>query len=91
MFQEKGAKKMFRVGLQCLSFCLGQAMADEDLIAYLRPNKLDAKRAKELPRLAWAEDKMKLEKVNLRYLIVFLLGSLFLTSLSRGGIQKWML
>ena len=70
MFREKKAKETFQAGLQYLPFFLGEAMADEDLIAYLRANKLDAIRAKELPRLAWAEDKTKLEKAVEDYLAV---------------------
>ena len=45
-------------------------MADEDLIAYLRTNTLDIIHAKELPRLAWADDKTKLEKAVEEYLAV---------------------
>jgi len=36
MFREKKAKETFQAGLQYLPFFLGEAMADEDLIAYLR-------------------------------------------------------
>jgi hypothetical protein len=43
---------------------------DEDLIAYLRTNKLDIIHAKELPRLVWAGDKTKLEKAVEDYLAV---------------------
>jgi len=68
--KEKKAKETFQAGLQYLPFFLGEAMADEDLITYLRTNKLDAIRAKELPRLAWAEDKTKLEKAVEDYLAV---------------------
>jgi len=48
-------------------------MADEDLIAYVRLNNLDIMRAKELLRLAWAEDKTgleKLSKITPRYVLV---------------------
>ena len=70
IFREKKAKETFQAGLQYLPFFLCEAMADEDLIAYLRTNKLDPIRAKELPRLAWAEDKTKLEKAVEDYLAV---------------------
>jgi len=50
MFREKKAEETFQAGLQYLPFFLAEAMADEDLIAYLRMNKLDIIRAKELPR-----------------------------------------
>ena len=70
MFREKIAKETFQAGIQYLSFYLGEAMADEDLIAYLRTNHLDIVRAKELPRLAWADDKTRLEKAVEDYLAV---------------------
>jgi len=70
MFREKKAKETFQAGLQYLPFFLAEAMADEDLIAYLRTNNLDMIRAKELPRLAWAEDKTRLEKAVEDYLAV---------------------
>jgi hypothetical protein len=70
MFREKKAKETFQAGLQYLPFFLAEAMADEDLIAYLRTNNLDMIRAKELPRLAWAEDKTRLEKAVEDYLVV---------------------
>jgi hypothetical protein len=70
MFREKKAKETFQAGLQYLPFFLAEAMADEDLIAYLRTNTLDIVRAKELPRLAWAEDKTRLEKAVEDYLAV---------------------
>jgi hypothetical protein len=58
MFRKK-AKETFQAGLQYLPFFLAEATADEDLIAYLRMNKLDIIRAKELPRLAWAQDETR--------------------------------
>jgi len=70
MFWEKKAKETFQAGLQYLPFFLVEAMADEDLIAYLRTNKLDIIRAKVLPRLAWAEDKTRVEKAVENYLVV---------------------
>jgi hypothetical protein len=69
MFREKMAKETFQTGIQYLSFYLWEAMADEDLIAYLRTNHLDIIRA-ELPRLAWADDKTRLEKAVEDYLAV---------------------
>jgi hypothetical protein len=54
--------QQFQASLQHLPFFFAEAMADEDLIAYLRTNKLDIIRTKELPRLACADDKTKLEK-----------------------------
>jgi hypothetical protein len=36
-------------------------MADEDLITYLRTNRLDIIHAKELPRLAWADYALGLD------------------------------
>jgi hypothetical protein len=96
IFWEKKAKETFQAGLQYLPFFLGEAMADEDLIAYLRANQLDIIRAKELPRLAWAEDKTKLEKAVEDYLAVCqpvfsdFMGSSFIV-LSRDGIRKWIL
>jgi hypothetical protein len=64
IFREKKAKETFQAGLQYLPFFLAKEMADKDLIAYLGTKKLDIIRAKELPtrRLAWAEDKTRLEK-----------------------------
>jgi hypothetical protein len=59
MFSENKAKEPFQAGLQYL---VGEAMADEDLIAYLRTNQLYILLVKELSRLAWVEDKTKLEK-----------------------------
>jgi len=70
MFRQKKAKETFQAGLQYPPFFLVGAMADEDLITYLRTNKLDIIRAKELPRLVWADDKTKLEKAVEDYLAV---------------------
>jgi hypothetical protein len=53
MFSENKAKEPFQAGLQYL---VGEAMADEDLIAYLRTNQLYILLVKELSR------KTKLEK-----------------------------
>lgn len=51
MFREKKGKETFQAGVQHLPFFLAEVMADKDLIAYLRTNRLDIIRAKELPRL----------------------------------------
>jgi len=95
MFREKKAKGTFQAGLQYLPFFLAEAMADEDLITYLRTNNLDMIRAKELPRLAWAEDKVRLEKAVEDYLAVCtcLLSLAFpeLIHLNRDGTRKWTL
>ena len=95
MFREKKAKGTFQAGLQYLPFFLAEAMADEDLITYLRTNNLDMIRAKELPRLAWAEDKTRLEKAVEDYLAVCtcLLSLAFpeLIYLNRDGTRKWTL
>ena len=88
MFQEKKVKEMFQAGLQYLPFFLGEAMADEELIAYLRTNKLDAIRMKELPRLAWAEDKTKLEKA-VEYYLAVCYSLLSRIPLLIGFVQRW--
>jgi hypothetical protein len=45
-------------------------MPNEELVAYLEKNSLDPIRAQELPRLAWAEDKTKVEQEVATYLKV---------------------
>ena len=40
MFQEKKAKETFQAELQYLPFFLAEAMANKDLIAYLRMNNV---------------------------------------------------
>jgi hypothetical protein len=61
MFREKNAKEIFQAGRQYLPFFLMEAMADEDLITYLRTNKLDIIRTKESSRLAWADYALGLD------------------------------
>ncbi|KAH9480031.1 hypothetical protein JR316_0006628 [Psilocybe cubensis] len=68
IFREKKTKDTFQAGLQYLPFYLEQAEADVELIDYLKKNKLDPIRAQELPMLAWAEDKTKLEQTVADYL-----------------------
>jgi len=45
-------------------------MPNEELAVYLEKNRLDSVRAQELPRLAWAEDKPKVEQEVAAYLKV---------------------
>jgi len=45
-----------------LSFFLQESEPDRDLVEYLEKNQLDPVRVKELPRIAWAEDKTKVEQ-----------------------------
>lgn len=85
------AKETFQAGIQYLSFYLGEAMADEGLISYLRTNHLDIIRAKEL-RLAWEDGKTRLEKVVEDYLAVhgaffFFVASPEPTHLNRDGTR----
>ena len=70
IFREKRTKETFQAGLQYLPFYLQHAMPDEELVAYLETNSVDPIRAKELPRLAWAEDKAKVEQEAAAYLKV---------------------
>ncbi|KAF8878896.1 hypothetical protein CPB84DRAFT_1793757 [Gymnopilus junonius] len=67
IFREKKTKETFQAGLQYLTFYLNQSEPQEELIAYLEKNHLDPIRAQELPRLAWAEDKTKLEEAVVDY------------------------
>ena len=53
-----------------IQFYLDQSERNDELIAYLGKNQLDPIRAQELPWLAWAEDKMKLESSVRDYLKV---------------------
>ena len=68
IYREKRAKDTFQAGLQYLPFLLDRAAPDTSLISYLseiakrKTGVLDAVRAKELPRLAWAEDKARAEE-----------------------------
>lgn len=81
IFREKKTKETFQAGLQYLPFYLQQALPDDNLMSYLEKNKLDPIRAQELPRLAWAEDKTKVEEEVLAYLNVrffFLVSSDYL-------------
>ena len=48
--------------MQYLPFFLQESEPDHDPIEYLEKNQLDPVRAKELPRIAWAEDKTKVEQ-----------------------------
>ncbi|KAF9476403.1 hypothetical protein BDN70DRAFT_882509 [Pholiota conissans] len=68
MFREKKAKETFQAGLQYFPFYLEHSEPNDELVAYLRSNKLDPVRAQELPRLAWAEDKTKVEQTIESYL-----------------------
>ncbi|KAF8184234.1 hypothetical protein BJ912DRAFT_975450 [Pholiota molesta] len=68
MFREKKAKETFQAGLQYFPFFLEHSEPNEELVAYLQSNKLDPIRAQELPRLAWAEDKTKVEQTIESYL-----------------------
>ena len=70
IFREKRTKETFQAGLQYLPFYLQRAMPDEELVAYLEKNTVDPIRAKELPRLAWAEDKTKVEQEAAAFLKV---------------------
>ncbi|KAJ3509113.1 hypothetical protein NLJ89_g5385 [Agrocybe chaxingu] len=68
IYREKRAKETFQAGLQYLSFYLEKATFNPALVEYLEKNKLDPIRAQELPRLAWAEDKKKVEEGVVAYL-----------------------
>jgi len=70
IFREKRTKETFQAGLQYLPFYLENAMPNEELAVYLEKNRLDPVRAQELPRLAWAEDKPKVEQDVAAYLKV---------------------
>jgi hypothetical protein len=70
MFREKKAKETFQAGLQYFPFFLEHSEPNDELVAYLQSNKLDPIRAQELPRLAWAEDKTKVEQTIESYLQV---------------------
>lgn len=70
IFREKRTKETFQAGLQYLTFYLNQSEPQGELISYLEKNQLDPIRAQELPRLAWAEDKTKLEEAVVEYLKV---------------------
>ena len=70
IFREKKTKETFQAGLQYLLFYLQQAAPNNELISYLEKNKLDPIRAKELPRIAWADDKTKVEDEVTAYLKV---------------------
>ncbi|KDR77817.1 hypothetical protein GALMADRAFT_245920 [Galerina marginata CBS 339.88] len=68
IFRERKTKETFQAGLQYLPFLLGESEFNTDLIDYLENHKLDPVRAQELPRLAWAEDKTKVEQAVVDYL-----------------------
>jgi len=68
IFRERKTKETFQAGLQYLPFFLGESEPNDDLINYLKKHQLDPIRAQELPRLAWAEDKTKLEQAIVDYL-----------------------
>jgi hypothetical protein len=74
IFREKKTKETFQAGLQYLPFYLQRALPNDDFINYLEKNKLDSIRAQELPRIAWAEDKTKVEDEVLAYLKVHILS-----------------
>ncbi|KAF9522300.1 hypothetical protein CPB83DRAFT_118206 [Crepidotus variabilis] len=68
IFREKKTKETFQAGIQYLPYLLQQSGPNEDLVSYLEQSKLDPIRAQELPRVAWAEDKTKLEAEVAAYL-----------------------
>ncbi|KJA15372.1 hypothetical protein HYPSUDRAFT_207922 [Hypholoma sublateritium FD-334 SS-4] len=74
IYREKRAKETFQAGLQYLPFLLDHAAPNAALVAYLgevgrrKTGVLDAIRTKELPRLAWAEDKARAEEAVEAYL-----------------------
>ncbi|KAF8964897.1 hypothetical protein BDZ97DRAFT_822699 [Flammula alnicola] len=68
IFRERKAKEAFQAGLQYLPFFLEEAGPNDELISYLKTNKLDPIRAQELPRIAWAEDKTKVERTVEAYI-----------------------
>lgn len=70
LYREKKTKETFQAGLQYLPFFLAESEHDPELVEYLRNNRLDPIRAQELPRLAWSEDKPKLEQATEAYLVV---------------------
>jgi len=89
IFREKKTKETFQAGLQYLPFYLQRAVPNDDFIDYLEKNKLDSIRAQELPRIAWAEDKTKVEDEVLAYLKVHILSlsnQSCLTSFSRSAL-----
>jgi hypothetical protein len=61
IFRERKTKETFQAALQYLPFFLGESEPNDDLVDYLKKNQLDPIRAQELPRVAWAEDKTKVE------------------------------
>jgi hypothetical protein len=77
IFRERKAKETFRAGLQYLPFFLTEAAPLPALVAYLEANQLDPVRAKELPREAWAVDKVKVEEEVAAYLQASLHRNLF--------------
>jgi len=68
IFREKKTKETFQAGLQYLPFFLQESERNDELLEYLETHKLDPVRAQELPRIAWAEDKTKVEQEVASYL-----------------------
>jgi len=70
LFREKKTKETFQAGIQYLPYMLSKAAMDDELLEYVKTHKLDKVRSEELPKEAWAVDKVEVEKAVEAYIEV---------------------